>query len=119
MAHLLRIIMINGHLGGVVELDVQGHSNICGSNASGKTTLQRLIPVFYGERPNAVVPRTRQKFDRYYLPNANSYLVYEYRRESGTTCMAVLMRRGDEGVDYRFVASAYSSRLFLQQQDNG
>ena len=74
MAHLLRIIMINGHLGGVVELDVQGHSNICGSNASGKTTLQRLIPVFYGERPNAVVPRTRQKFDRYYLPNANSYV---------------------------------------------
>ena len=119
MAHLLRIIMINGHLGGVVELDVQGHSNICGSNASGKTTLQRLIPVFYGERPNAVVPRTRQKFDRYYLPNANSYLIYEYRRESGTTCMAVLMRRGDEGVDYRFVASAYDSNLFLQQLDNG
>ncbi len=119
MAHLLRIIMINGHLGGVVELDLQGHSNICGSNASGKTTLQRLIPVFYGERPNAVVPRTRQKFDRYYLPNANSYLVYEYRRESGALCMAVLMRRGEEGVDYRLVAAAYDSSLFLQQQDDG
>lgn len=119
MAHLLRIIMINGHLGGVVELDVQGHSNICGSNASGKTTLQRLIPVFYGERPNAVVPRTRQKFDRYYLPHSDSYLVYEYRRESGALCMAVLMRSTDEGVSYRLVAAPYDSALFLQQQDDG
>ncbi|NLD15679.1 MAG: ATP-binding protein [Gammaproteobacteria bacterium] len=119
MAHLLRIIMINGHLGGVVELDVQGHSNICGSNASGKTTLQRLIPVFYGERPNAVVPRTRQKFDRYYLPHTDSYLVYEYRRESGALCMAVLMRSSDEGISYRLVAAPYDSRLFLQQQDDG
>lgn len=119
MAHLLRIIMINGHLQGRVELDLQGHSNICGTNASGKTTLQRLIPVFYGERPNAVVPRTRQKFDRYYLPNADSYLIYEYRRESGAVCMAVLMRRAEEGVDYRFVASPYDSSLFLQQQEDG
>lgn len=114
MAHLLRIIMINGHLQGVVELDLHGHSNICGTNASGKTTLQRLIPVFYGERPNSVVPRTRQKFDRYYLPHANSYLVYEYQRESGNICMAVLTRNYEEGVDYRFIHSAYASELFLE-----
>lgn len=119
MAHLLRIIMIHGHLQGVVELDVQGHSNICGTNASGKTTLQRLIPVFYGERPNAVVPRTRQKFDRFYLPSANSYLVYEYQRESGAICMAVLTRKGDDGVDYRLVAAPYDSELFLQPTDKG
>lgn len=119
MAHLLRIIMINGHLGGVVELDLRGHSNICGSNASGKTTLQRLIPVFYGERPNAVVPRTRKKFDRYYLPHSNSYLVYEYRRESGALCMAVLMRRLDEGVDYRLLAAPYDSSLFLHSGEDG
>ena len=49
MAHLLRIVMIHGHLSGVVELSVDGHTNICGTNASGKTTLQRLVPVFYGE----------------------------------------------------------------------
>ncbi|BBI48581.1 hypothetical protein HORIV_10020 [Vreelandella olivaria] len=82
MAHLLRIVMIHGHLEGVVELSVDGHTNICGTNASGKTTLQRLVPVFYGELPNKVVPKTRMKFDAFYLPHRNSYLVYEYRREA-------------------------------------
>lgn len=119
MSHLLRIIMINGHLEGVVELDLQGHSNICGTNASGKTTLQRLIPVFYGEYPNKVVPKTRKKFDQFYLPYANSYLVYEYRRETGETCMAVLTRKPDDGVQYRFVAAAYQAELFLKTEENG
>src|SRR5690554_7788253 len=81
MAHLLRIVMIHGHLEGVVELSVDGHTNICGTNASGKTTLQRLVPVFYGELPNRVVPKTRLKFDAFYLPHRNSYLVYERSEE--------------------------------------
>ena len=49
MAGLKRIVLIDTHLPGVVELKLDGHTNICGTNASGKTTLQRLIPVFYGE----------------------------------------------------------------------
>ena len=97
MAHLLRIVMIHGHLNGVVELSVDGHTNICGTNASGKTTLQRLVPVFYGELPNKVVPKTRMKFDAFYLPHRNSYLVYEYRREAGNVCQAVLTRKQEGG----------------------
>ena len=62
MASLRRIILINTHLPGVVELSLDGHTNICGTNASGKTTLQRLVPVFYGELPSRVVPKTRSKF---------------------------------------------------------
>lgn len=57
MSHLLRIIMINGHLEGVIELALDGHTNICGTNASGKTTLQRLIPVFYGDGPTMLCPK--------------------------------------------------------------
>ena len=106
MSHLLRIIMINGHLEGVIELALDGHTNICGTNASGKTTLQRLIPVFYGERPNNVVPKTRKKFDQFYLPHADSYLIYEYRREAGTVCQVTITRRKEEGVSYRFINSA-------------
>lgn len=93
MSHLLRIIMIHGHLDGIVELALDGHTNICGTNASGKTTLQRLIPVFYGERPNNVVPKTRKKFDQYYLPHSNAYLIYEYRREAGTVCHVAITRK--------------------------
>ncbi|WP_113907649.1 ATP-binding protein [Aliidiomarina celeris] len=116
MAQLLKIIMINGHLPGVVELDLNGHTNICGSNASGKTTLQRMIPVFYGELPNRVVPRTRQNFDKYYLPHKNSYVIYEYQRPSGENAHVVLTKRAD-GVDYRFVDGAYAPELYLHEKN--
>ncbi|MCG5502127.1 ATP-binding protein, partial [Ectothiorhodospira lacustris] len=119
MAHLLRIVMIHGHLEGVVELDVDGHTNICGTNASGKTTLQRLVPVFYGELPNKVVPRTRQKFDQFYLPHRNSYLVYEYRREAGDVCQAVLTRKSEGGVEYRFVGAPYRPEDYLLVSEGG
>ncbi|MCP1304746.1 ATP-binding protein, partial [Halomonas sp. R1t8] len=119
MAHLLRIVMIHGHLSGVVELSVDGHTNICGTNASGKTTLQRLVPVFYGELPNKVVPKTRMKFDAFYLPNRNSYLVYEYRREAGNVCQAVLTRKQEGGVEYRFVGAPYRPEDYLVETEQG
>ncbi|WP_416140757.1 ATP-binding protein [Halomonas sp. HK25] len=119
MAHLLRIVMIHGHLEGVVELSVDGHTNICGTNASGKTTLQRLVPVFYGELPNKVVPRTRLKFDAFYLPHRNSYLVYEYRREEGDVCQAVLTRKSEGGVEYRFVGAPYRPEEYLVESEAG
>ncbi|MGM0988108.1 MAG: ATP-binding protein [Pseudomonadota bacterium] len=119
MAHLQRIVMIHGHLEGVVELSVDGHTNICGTNASGKTTLQRLVPVFYGEQPNRVVPKTRLKFDAFYLPHRNSYLVYEYRREEGDVCQAVLTRKSDGGVEYRFVGAPYRPEDYLVESEDG
>ncbi|MCC5902589.1 MAG: ATP-binding protein [Halomonas sp.] len=119
MAHLLRIVMIHGHLTGVVELSVDGHTNICGTNASGKTTLQRLVPVFYGELPNKVVPKTRMKFDAFYLPTRNSYLIYEYRREAGNICQAVLTRKAEGGVEYRFVGAPYRPEDYLIETEQG
>lgn len=112
MAKLVKIIMIHGHMPGVVELDLDGHTNICGSNASGKTTLQRMIPVFYGELPNRVVPRTRQSFERYYLPHKNSYVIYEYQRPRNGLAQVVLSKRA-EGVDYRFVDAPYQPEHYL------
>ena len=119
MPGLHRIILINCHLPGFVELDVSGHSNICGTNASGKTTLQRLIPVFYGELPSKVVPKTRKKFDEFYLPHANSYLIYEYQREDGQECQVVLTRKGSDGVQYRFIGAPYHSEQILIGMENG
>lgn len=118
MAKLLRIIMINGHLPGVVELDLDGHTNICGSNASGKTTLQRMIPVFYGELPNRVVPKTRLNFDKYYLPYKNSYVIYEYLRPTNGIAQVVLTKRAD-GIDYRFVDSGYAPEHYLYDRKDG
>ena len=73
MAHLLRIVMIHGHLNGVVELSVDGYTNT-GTNASVKPRSSGWYGV-YGELPNKVVLKTRMKFDAFYLPHRNSYLV--------------------------------------------
>ena len=119
MASLRRIILINTHLDGIVELLLDSHTNICGTNASGKTTLQRLVPVFYGELPSRVVPKTRSKFGDFYLPKANSYLVYEYQREEGELCQAVLTHNAKDGVSYRFVDAPYDKDQLLYLTPSG
>lgn len=119
MSQLLRIVLINTHLTGVVEMQMDQHTNICGTNASGKTTLQRLVPVFYGELPNRVVPKTRKKFDEFYLPYSDSYIIYEYRRDKGDICQAVLTKKSDGGLEYRFVGIPYHSEHYLQEDGQG
>ena len=113
MPQLLRIVLIHTHLSGIVEILLDQHTNICGTNASGKTTLQRLVPVFYGEQPNKVVPRTRKKFDEFYLPRSNSYIIYEYQRETGDNCLVVLTGKNEGGIEYRFVSAPYNPDFFL------
>ncbi len=93
-------------MSGIVELKLNGHTNICGTNASGKTTLQRLIPVFYGEYPSRVVPATRDSFERWYLPTESSYIIYEYQRDNNETCQVVLSSSGT-GVDFRLIAKGF------------
>lgn len=106
MSGLNRIILIDTHLPGVVELKLDSHTNICGTNASGKTTLQRLVPVFYGEYPSRVVPSTRDSFEKWYLRNESSYIIYEYVRPDSSMCQVVLTS-GGKGVDYRFIGKAF------------
>ena len=118
MAGLKRIILIDTHLPGVVELKTDGHTNICGTNASGKTTLQRLIPVFYGEYPSRVVPATRDSFERWYLPRTSSFIIYEYTRAEGDLCQAVLSSNGT-GVNYRFIGKPFDINDYLIEQKNG
>ncbi|WP_040523108.1 ATP-binding protein, partial [Aliiglaciecola lipolytica] len=112
MPGLHRIILIDTHLPGVVELKLNGHTNICGTNASGKTTLQRLIPVFYGEYPSRVVPSTRDSFEKWYLPRESSFIVYEYARNEGDLCQVVLASSGN-GVNYRFIGKPFELSDYL------
>ncbi len=118
MPGLNRIILIDTHLPGVVELKLDGHTNICGTNASGKTTLQRLIPVFYGEYPSRVVPATRDSFEKWYLPRESSFIVYEYERGAEDMCQAVLASSGN-GVNYRFIGKPFDLEDYVYQSKKG
>ncbi|GGY95668.1 ATP-binding protein [Shewanella fodinae] len=118
MPSLTRILLIDTHLPGVVELRLDGHTNICGTNASGKTTLQRLVPVFYGEYPSRVVPSTRDSFERWYLPRESSYIIYEYQKADGLLYQAVLASAGDgKGVNYRFIAKGFELEDYIKSQN--
>lgn len=118
MSSLNRIVLINTHLPGVVELVLDGHTNICGTNASGKTTLQRLVPVFYGEYPSRVVPSTRDSFERWYLPHDTSFIIYEYKRPDGQLNQAVLASAGDgKGVNYRFIAKEFDLDDYVKSRN--
>ncbi len=118
MPSLNRIVLIDTHLPGVVELALDGHTNICGTNASGKTTLQRLIPVFYGEYPSRVVPSTRDSFERWYLPHDSSFIIYEYKRADGLLNQAVLASAGDgKGVNYRFIAKGFELEDYVKSKN--
>ena len=118
MPGLHRIILIDTHLPGVVELKLKGHTNICGTNASGKTTLQRLIPVFYGEYPSRVVPATRDSFERWYLPRESSFIIYEYARNEEDLCQVVLASSGS-GVNYRLIGKPFELSDYLYQNKAG
>lgn len=118
MPGLHRIILIDTHLPGVVELKLNGHTNICGTNASGKTTLQRLIPVFYGEYPSRVVPSTRDSFEKWYLPRESSFIIYEYARNEEDLCQVVLASNGT-GVNYRFIGKPFDMQDYLYQNKAG
>ena len=118
MPGLHRIILIDTHLPGVVELKLNGHTNICGTNASGKTTLQRLIPVFYGEYPSRVVPATRDSFEKWYLPRESSFIIYEYERNEEDLCQVVLASTGN-GVNYRFIGKPFDFDDYLYKNKAG
>jgi hypothetical protein len=112
---LLRIIIIDSFWKKQVnELDLTGHTQLEGTNGAGKTSLMRLLPLFYGMRPSDIVSKVDQakNFADYYLPRDTSLLIYEYMRPYGQTCM-VLASSDGRAVHYKLIDGAYDSSLFI------
>ena len=116
MTGLQTIILNNSFYNGLrVRLSCNGHTNLQGTNGAGKTSMLRLIPIFYGYEPNRLVDKFAGKssFVDYYLPNHQSMIVFEYTRATGETCCAVLFRRGaDTGFAYRLIKGAANDTIF-------
>ena len=47
--------------GKLVRVGCEGHTNNTGDNASGKTSLLNLIPIFYGLTPDKLIQRAGSK----------------------------------------------------------
>ncbi|TFW31763.1 ATP-binding protein [Massilia horti] len=115
---LNRVIMVDSYTAGrITELPLQGGTAITGRNGRGKTSLLKLIPAFFGERPDRIVRpvSNQQNFARYYLPRSTSYIVYEYYREDVTCCAILCGDPSGDSVEYRFVGGAYQRDWFVHE----
>ena len=112
---LTRLILIDSYARGrSVEIDLAGHTSLTGENASGKTTLLRLFPLFFGEAPSKVITTDENnfKFAKHYFPTQASYVIFEYERR-GARVLSVIHPEGQsDSVCYRFIDSPYRPELF-------
>ena len=122
MYSLNRLILIDSYKPGeLVEVRLDGHTNLNGVNGAGKTTLLRLVPLFFGERPGRLVPKSRvtDSFAKHYLPNESSYIIFEYQRHEQTCMVLMYASPNEEGLCYRFVDKGFDKSDFIDTHRDG
>lgn len=117
MYGLKRIILIDSLFAGKqAPIVVDGHASLSGTNGAGKTSVEKLIPFFYGCEPAQLESQAagKKSFMGWYLPRDTSLIVYEYERESGLAC--AVMSRHSSGLKpaYRFLSAGFSDDLFTK-----
>ena len=116
---LKRLILIDSYrMGSKIEVKLDGHTSFNGINGAGKTSLLRLIPLFYGESPNKLVQGggVTQSFIQYYLSHSTSFIIFEYSRR-GLACMVVLhASKSGENVCYRFIDQPFDIERFMDAE---
>ena len=116
-----KLVLVDSNLfkGAVSEIPLDGNTLITGTNAAGKTSLIQLMPLFYGAETQTISNKRHGKsFYGHYLPNATSYVAFEYRaRNKQPRSVVIYEDIGGESLVYRFVRSALYEDMFVQ--DNG
>ena len=117
---LVRVSLINSYLRGKVHtLDLDNNTLITGKNAAGKTSLMHAIVPFYGTALSAVSRKTEvlKSFIKHYIPDDNSYIVYEYMR-AGELCCVILRAQHSIGGQsdkhwFNLMSGGYDEALFI------
>lgn len=121
MSQLLKIVLIDSLCAGAkAEISISGNTSVNGTNGIGKSSFLKLIPVFYGAAPGQLVKAgsNRESFANWYLPNASSYIVFEYANSTNALRCAIMHRSG-EGYAYRLVAHAWEPDLLYKDYEAG
>ena len=116
MRQLSKITFINSaHIRfGTVELD--GNVHFTGTQGVGKSTLLRAILFFYNaDKLHLGIRLQGQKpFDDFYLPNPNSYIVYEVSRDTERPFSVIVFKLRNRAV-FRFVDAPFDNSWLIDE----
>lgn len=121
MAKLLRVVLIDSLCqGALVEVKVDENTCLTGTNGIGKSTFLKLIPLFFGASAGRMVKGgvNTVRFADHYLPNASSYIVYEYLNHENELRTAIL-HRSSSGYAYQLLSSGWRPELLYKDQQSG
>ena len=112
MRALRKIVFINSANIRYAEVKLDGNVHFIGTQGVGKSTLLRAILFFYNaDKLHLGIPKEMKSFDEFYLPHANSYMVYEVEHEHGP--FSILVFRSSGRACYRFVDAAYQKEWIV------
>lgn len=115
MRALRKIIFINSAHIRYAEVRLDGNVHFIGTQGVGKSTLLRAILFFYNaDKLHLGVPKEMKSFDEFYLPNANSYIVYEVEHEHGPFC--ILTFRSSGRACFRFIDAEYKKEWLIDDK---
>jgi len=114
MRYLNKIVLINSASTKYAEVMIDGNIHFIGTQGVGKSTILRAILFFYNANTLKLgISKEKQHFTEYYLPYADSYIVYEVARENGAFCVVATKSQGR--VCFRFIDTPYDRKYFVSE----
>lgn len=112
MRSLRKITFVNSAHIRYAEVKIDGNVHFIGTQGVGKSTLLRAILFFYNaHKQHLGIAQEMKSFDEFYLPNANSYIVYEVEHENGP--FSVMVFRSSGRACYRFIDAPYQKEWLV------
>lgn len=115
---LNKVIVINSYVKHKARIQhIDNHTHISGRNGRGKTTLLRLIPLFYGEQPSKMIKPSGEvlrPIREYIFDSNSSYLIFEYRNHDGIKLAIMYYSPNNNSPSYILCDGPYASELFKE-----
>lgn len=114
MRALRKIVFINSANIRYAEIKLDGNVHFIGTQGVGKSTLLRAVLFFYNaDKQHLGIPKEMKSFDDFYLPNPNSYIVYEVEHEHRP--FTVLVFRSSGRACYRFIDAPFERKWLVDE----
>jgi len=113
--YLNRVVFINSAAIRYADIGLDGNIHFIGTQGVGKSTVLRAILFFYNADTQKLgISKEKKLFSEYYFPFANSYIVYEVVRETGSFCVMAFKSQGR--VCFRFLDGGFDRDHYLGEE---